>query len=90
MMKPTIHLNGTSAGELERQIDEAYDALNVAFAALKEMTPNGRDYYPQGPDAIYKAQDEHRARLQKITDVQKELSELAEHLADHIAMRGRS
>ena len=81
MIKPTIHLNGTSKERLLEDIEEAYNALNVAFAKMKEVTPNGRDYYPQGPDAIYKAQDEHRARMQKLTDVQIDLQELAEHIA---------
>lgn len=80
-MKPTIHLNGTSKEELERQVEEAYSALGDALCKLANMAPNGRDYYPQGADALYKAQDEHRARMQKITDIQKELEELAEYLA---------
>lgn len=80
MMRPTIHLNGTSKEELSRQIEEAYSALGEALRKLAEMSPNGRDYYPQGADAIYKAQDEHRARMQKVQDIRKELEELAEVL----------
>jgi len=81
MMKPTLHLNGTSKGKLERQVCDAYDAIQTAMKTLAEAAPNGRDYYPQGSDAIYRAQDEHCARMQKLVDVSKELEQIAEHLA---------
>lgn len=80
MMKPTIHLNGTSKDELLRQISEAYDALGTAYDKLSEMAPNGRDYYPQGPDAFHKAQHEHLARVQQVSDIRKELFQLADQI----------
>jgi hypothetical protein len=47
---------------------------------LAEATPNGRDYYPQGPDVLYKAIDEHRSRQQRLESVKKELQELVENI----------
>jgi hypothetical protein len=78
MKTPTVHLNGTSKTALLEQIEVAHAALRNAEQALAEMTPNGRDYYPQGPNAIYEALTEHRARQQKVTDVRVELERLAE------------
>jgi hypothetical protein len=80
MMKPTVHLNGTSAGDLFEQLSEALSALRAAETKLQSAAPNGRDYYPQGPDAIHKAQEEHYARCIKLRDVINDLSELQEHI----------
>ena len=80
MMLPTVHLNGTSKGELLQQLCDANSALSAALRALAEAAPNGRDYYPQGADAIGKAITEHTARLQAIKNVQKEILAIAEHV----------
>jgi hypothetical protein len=80
MMKPTIHLNGTSKNELYRQLQEAHAALQDAQRMLAEAGPNARDYYLQGSDAIYRAQDEHYARMLKLTEVSKDLEELMDHV----------
>ena len=48
MILPTIHLNGTSREGLREQVRRAHEAANDLRQALMEMTPNGRDYYPQG------------------------------------------
>jgi hypothetical protein len=49
---PTIHLNGTSRESLMEDLLGAYHALTEAIAALGRACPNGRDYYPQGNDAL--------------------------------------
>ena len=77
MMVPTIHLNGTGkAGLLEGYLN-VLAALRDAEAALCKAGPNGRDYYPQGAGAIYRAQDEHRARLVKLDEIKTEIEALA-------------
>lgn len=81
MMVPTIHLNGTSKERLLDALEEAYAAIHTAIEKLGETAPNGRDYYPQGPDALFKAQEEHFARMQKLEDVRRELQELAEAIS---------
>lgn len=85
MMKPTIHLNGTGGKALGAAYERAYDALNVAYDAVRETAPNARDYYPQGPEAILKATADHRARLQKIHDVMNELDILIGHCAGRVS-----
>jgi len=76
MIVPTIHLNGTSKQSLLDDLDEAFDALNTAFNKLKRTAPNGRDYYPQGPDALEKAANAHFERLRKVQAVSDEIQEL--------------
>jgi len=75
---PTIHMNGTSKKELLEALQTAYLAIGEAKKALAQTSPNGRDYYPSGPDAINKAQDEHFDRMARLISVQKELAEIAE------------
>jgi hypothetical protein len=81
MMKPTIHLNGTSKATLLEDWEKAHEALTLALRLLCQAAPNGRDYYPQGPDAIHKAQIEHTERVHRVRSVIKELEELSEAIA---------
>lgn len=76
MIFPTVHLNGTSKEELARQYNAAYDALNAAYAVMKLSAPNGRDYYPQGNEALDKAMQEHWDRLRRVTTLQNEFEEI--------------
>jgi hypothetical protein len=81
MTVPTIHMNGTSRNRLLDDICEATDALERAYQAIKRCAPNGRDYYPQGPEALTTATNEHMDRLRKVEAVQSELNALAEAIA---------
>jgi len=76
MMIPTVHLNGTSKEGLIEQLCEASQAIELAYSALKRAVPNGRDYHPQGPDAIYKATEEHMDRLHRLDAIKKEIDDL--------------
>jgi len=76
LTKPTIHLNGSSAEGLAEGYRGAYSAVGDAIRAVQATAPNARDYYTQGPGAVSKADKEHRARLQRLSDVQKELEDL--------------
>jgi hypothetical protein len=78
VIHPTIHLNGTSKESLVDGWNDAYAALQAAYTALQHTAPNGRDYYPQGPDAIQTATTEHRMRLLKIECVLEDLDALRE------------
>jgi hypothetical protein len=73
---PTVHINGTSRDELLGQLETAAAALNTAIEKLSNAAPNGRDYYPQGPRAWARANDEHVARLGKLQSVYEELQAL--------------
>lgn len=80
MMLPSIHMNGTSRAELLAGYVEAIDALDEAIAALRRAAPNGRDYYPQSPQAYPQARDEHLARLAALDAIRQDLNTLAEHV----------
>ena len=75
MRVPTIHNNGTSLEDLSDRVETAINALTDAVTALEQMAPNGRDYYPQGPEAITEATAEHRDRLRRVRGVLSELYE---------------
>jgi ABC-type transporter Mla subunit MlaD len=81
-MIPTVHLNGTSADELVEQLCAVSNKLVDAIYALRGAAPNGRDFYPQGPDALNKAIAEHSARVTKLLDLKAEIDTLAEKVAD--------
>ena len=79
---PTVHLNGTSREELLRQVQDAWHAVWQARDALAKISPNARDYYPQGMSAFPAAVREHDRRARALLEVQEELSQLAEAIAD--------
>jgi hypothetical protein len=80
--KPTLHLNGTSRARLSETFLAAYHATKRAIDAVGEAAPNGRDYYPQGPDALNEAVREHRERMHALMSVQQDMMELAEHVME--------
>lgn len=82
MIVPTIHMNGTSRQHLLDEVCAAGSALMNAMEALAKAAPNGRDYYPQGPEAIKQAGIEHRERIAKVKEVYDEVQRLAEAIAD--------
>lgn len=82
IMLPMVHLNGTSRKELYSQYRAAHDAVYKAIDAVLAAAPNGRDYYPIGPDAINKASAEHRARVVAMEAVKAELEALALHVME--------
>lgn len=75
---PSVHLNGTSQEELERQLREAASAIATAVEKLRQAAPHGRDYYVQEGDALAKAQAEHWSRVERLENVGQELLEVYE------------
>jgi hypothetical protein len=82
MMKPTVHLNGTSEGELLKQLGEARVAVLTAEEKLRKAWPNGRDYYPQGDRALMVAETEWRERSLALKGIADDLYKLMEHVMD--------
>jgi len=80
LARPTVHLNGTSRDELRRAYENASQAVFRALDAVAQASPNGRDYYPQGPDAIITAGKQHRERTKKLHEVLEELQAIEEGL----------
>jgi len=69
MIIPTVHLNGTSGQDLLEQQQAILDALRAVREAMMAATPNGRDYYPQGEDAIGEALEAFRKQYHIIGDL---------------------
>lgn len=82
MTTPTIHTNGTSRARLLDDVLEPRAYLLRAIHALESAGPNGRDYYPQGADALKAAQAEHSARVTKLRAVYDELGALSEAISE--------
>lgn len=79
---PTIHLNGTGFTTLRDEYAAAYDAIDKAIDALVKAELNGRDYYPQGPDAYYKARDERQVALDKLREAHQYAGEMLAGICD--------
>lgn len=79
---PTIHLNGTSGDDLQREYHEAYKTINLAIQALGDATLNGRDYYPQGDHAYRQARDERDEAFTKLKEVQSYVEEMLVGILD--------
>jgi len=77
MMIPSIHRNGTARADLIAGVCNAKNAVGAACLALREAMPNGRDYYPQGPGALARADEEFFGRLMRLKTVFEELEALA-------------
>lgn len=93
---PTIHLNGTSAGDLREAWERSYGALGQAKRILQETAPNKRDFYVQkdGDTNFEKARAQHFERLQKLESIRQELVALVEgvdaQLEERRKLRGES
>jgi hypothetical protein len=87
MIKPTVHLNGTSRETLTTEYETALHAVQAALAAVRAITVNARDYYVQGPHAFETADLEHFARLQRLEATEAELTEILIHLIDGAPLR---
>lgn len=79
---PTVHLNGTSADELERQVEQAGSACYRLMRALSDAAPNGRDYYVQPDGAFMKACEQHASRVDRVRLVLDELLALSDAIAE--------
>ena len=69
MTLPTIHMNGTPRQHLIDDAVDAATAVQKAMAVMSKGGPNGRDYYPQGPEAMGAAVREHDAQIDKLREV---------------------
>jgi hypothetical protein len=75
---PVVHMNGTSRAELLDQARKAHEAAENLRAALRAMTPHGRDYYPKGNQLINTALDQHHNRLIRVEAIQEEIEKIWE------------
>lgn len=79
---PTIHINGTAKKDLVEPLLAAHRALIEAREAVHKTVPNGRDYYPQGDDAIRTALREHQDRVNRLYAIEQEIESLCLAIID--------
>lgn len=79
MIRPVLNINGSSAFDLIDQRRNARDALLEAIDALKQLTPNGRDY-PGQYDRCIADRDTHFDRLAALHTMREELLDEALHI----------
>lgn len=72
MIRPTLNINGSSAFDLIDQRRHARDALMDAIDALKQLTPNGRDY-PNDNERCVADRTTHFDRLAALHALREEL-----------------
>jgi len=82
MTLPTIHMNGTSEEALLGQLTDVSGHLRAALDAMSQATPNGRDYYPQGPSALAAAMTAHLDRRDRMNALKNEIDALALAIAE--------
>jgi hypothetical protein len=61
--------------------------LNGTSAETLARAPNGRDYYPQGPDAIKTANHEHLQRMSRLRTTLDEMGEMHARMMEHLAAK---
>jgi|TARA_R110000824_G_scaffold199750_1_gene383736 hypothetical protein len=74
---PIVHLNGTSGESLVEQRLDIVEALVEVEKAIGQAWPHGRDFYPQGPDALAAAQQVWKERVRVVADLRDEINEEA-------------
>lgn len=79
MIRPTLNINGTSAFDLIDPRRTAMDLINDVIDALKQVTPNGRDY-PGDTLACVADRTTHFDRLAALHTLREELLDEALHV----------
>jgi hypothetical protein len=79
MIRPTLNINGTRAIDLIDPRRDAMDHLMDAIEALKQVTPNGRDYICDR-ERFIADRNTHFDRLAVLHTLRNELLEEALHV----------
>ena len=74
---PTVHLNGTGKDTLVNEYVNAMSAMDKAIETFRKITVHGRDYYPQGNNAINEALHQRSKQLEELMTVRNELETIA-------------
>ena len=72
MIRPIVNINGTSRTDLIDPRLKAYRLIEDAVKALREVTPNGRDY-PGDNDRCIEQREYHYSRLRVLNNIADEL-----------------
>ncbi len=81
MIRPTLNNNGTNAFDLIQPRRDAMGLINELIDALKQVTPNGRDYICER-DRFIDDRTTHFDRLAALRVLREELLEEALHIGN--------
>jgi hypothetical protein len=81
MIRPTLSISGSSAADLIQPRRDAMDLINELIDALKQVTPNGRDYICER-DRFIDDRTTHFDRLAALRVLREELLEEALHIGN--------
>lgn len=79
---PTVHSNGTAGTALYAGYTTAIHSVQDACDAVNNAILNGRDYYPEGPEAFDGARDHRNSMLEKLRSVFEDLQTIAAGIDD--------
>jgi hypothetical protein len=79
MIRPTLNISGSSAADLIDPRREAMALIDEVIDALKQVTPNGRDYICDR-DRLTADRNTHFDRLAVLYTLRNELLEEALHV----------
>jgi hypothetical protein len=79
VIRPTLNINGSSTSDLIDPRRDAMDHLMDAIEALKQVTPNGRDYICDR-ERFIADRNTHFDRLAALHTLRNELLEEALHV----------
>ncbi len=74
---PIIHPNGSGSENLYDRYTNAREALDKAVEMLLEITPNMRDYYPQGDcmTEYKRAIVQHKSQVRRVEEIKEEIQQ---------------
>jgi hypothetical protein len=81
---PFIHSNGTGAKDLFAEYDDAEEKLIAFIYAWKNITCNGRDYYPINQEAYSLAREKREEISAKILEVKEYIKAHQVHIYKHL------
>ena len=81
MIRPTLNISGSSAADLIQPRRAAMDHLMDAIEALKQVTPNGRDYICDR-ERFIADRNTHFDRLAALHTLRNELLDEALHIGN--------
>lgn len=79
MIRPVLNINGTGALDLINPRRDAMALINEVIEALKQVTPNGRDYIGDN-DRCLADRTTHFDRLAALHTLREELLDEALHI----------
>lgn len=79
---PSVHLNGTSQGELMEHHLDVLSALRHSEKRMALNCPNGRDFYVQKTGAFEAAMHQHQERVERLRSIIAEVEAIAEAISD--------